>query len=604
MVSLTSEDAQTAIGKAGLAVGKVERKHSNEIAIGHVISQDPVPATMVEKGTAVSLVVSDGKDTPDDKTVTVPDVTGKTLEAAEDAIEKSRLSVGRIEEKYSGKVDAGRVVSQDPSPSTKVEKGTSVKLVVSKGEEPVQTVTVPDVTGMTQDGAEAEIEKKGLSVGKVQEKHSSEVDAGCVISQDPTAGTKVDKGASVKLVVSTGEEPAKTVSVPDVSGMTQEGAEKSILTSGLAVGGVDFKYSGEIPEGRVISQDPTAGTKVDKGASVKLVVSKGEEPAQTVSVPDVTGMTKESAESTLQDASLKGVCDGEVESKSVDPGCVVRQSIDPGTEVAEGTEVDFEVAVPPSMVSVPAIRGKSSDKAASIVENVGLVYDASEDYSDDVEKGYVISQDPAPEEEVPYGSTVSAVVSLGPEPKQQVEVPDLTGLPWSDAKDTLESVGLGAEKTGDPDGNVTGQDIDPGTMVDEGTVVTVTLASPAQQVKVPKVVGLTWKKAKKVLEEADLVADDTGDDDGLVVSQDPKDGSSVDEGSTVEVELDKDGKAKVPDLVGLSVDAARQALDDVGLKTDSDMPNHGTVSSQEPEAGEKAEWGSVVTLEVDTSDFE
>ena len=516
-------------------MGSIERKHSNEVALGHVISQNPAPSTMVDKGAAISLVVSDGKEAPEIKTVSVPDVTGMTKQKAGKAIKGGGLAVGKIEKKYSKDVDAGLVISQNPAPSTKVEKGTSINLVISKGKKQPSTVTV---------------------------------------------------------------------TVPDVTGMTQEGAEKAIMNEGLTVGGVEFEYSSEIPQGRVISQIPAPTSKVDKGASIKLVVSRGEEPPSSVTVPDVVGMAQEEAESTLRDANLKGVCDGEVESRSMDPGCVVRQSIDPGTEVAEDTEVAFEIAVPPAMVSVPAIRGKSSDKAAELIEGAGLVYEQSEDYSDEVEEGCVISQDPAPEVEVPFGSTVSAVISLGPEPKQQVEVPDLMDFTWLDAKNALESTGLGADMVGDPDGTVTGQDIDAGTMVDAGTVVTVTLESPAKQVKVPKVEGLTWKKAKKVLKEAGLVADDTGDDDGLVVNQDPKDDATVDEGSVVRVEIDKDAKAKVPDLVGKSVETARQALDDIGFKPDPDMPNHGTISNQDPAAGEKAKWGTVVTLEVDTSEFE
>jgi hypothetical protein len=101
------------------------------------------------------------------------------------------------------------------------------------------------------------------------------VASGSVISESPTAGTQVNAGASVNLVVSTG--PAQ-VAVPNVVGSTQAAASTAITNAGLVVGTVTNASSGTVASGSVISESPTAGTQVTTGSSVNLVVSTG--PAQ------------------------------------------------------------------------------------------------------------------------------------------------------------------------------------------------------------------------------------------------------------------------------------------------------------------------------------
>jgi len=132
---------------------------------------------------------------------------------------------------------------------------------------------VPNVVGDTQTVASAAIVTAGLTVGTIIQQSSSTVPSGNVISESPVALTLVNTGSSVSLVVSSG---ATQVAVPNVVGDTQTAASAAIVTAGLTVGTVTQQSSSTVPSGNVISESPVAGTLVNTGSSVSLVVSSGQ----------------------------------------------------------------------------------------------------------------------------------------------------------------------------------------------------------------------------------------------------------------------------------------------------------------------------------------
>ncbi len=134
--------------------------------------------------------------------VVVPDVIGMSLDDATSEITGAGLVVGEVSHEYSETTPAGRVISQEPVGGEKVSAGTEVDLAVSLGSE---TVTVPDVTGMSLDDAKDEITDAGLMVGEVTYDYSETVPEGHVISQEPAGGETVSPGSAVDLVVSLGE---------------------------------------------------------------------------------------------------------------------------------------------------------------------------------------------------------------------------------------------------------------------------------------------------------------------------------------------------------------------------------------------------------------
>jgi beta-lactam-binding protein with PASTA domain len=255
VVGTTQAAAQTALTNAGLTVGTITTASHATVASGRVISQNPGAGASVAAGSAVALVVSTGP--------AVPNVVGITQAAAQTAITTAGLRLGTVTSTNSQTVPIGRVISQTPAPGTKVAAGSAVNLVVSLG------AAVPNVVGLAQAAAQTAITVAGLTLGTVTTANSATVEIGAVISQTPTAGDNVAPGSAVALIVSLGAQ------VPNVVGLTQINAQKALTTAGLTVGLVTTTISATVPIGAVIGQKPGAGTNVDPGSSVALVISSG-----------------------------------------------------------------------------------------------------------------------------------------------------------------------------------------------------------------------------------------------------------------------------------------------------------------------------------------
>ena len=131
---------------------------------------------------------------------------------------------------------------------------------------------MPNLRGLKQADAVAKLQQMGLRLGSAYETFSDE-DSGTVISQDPRSGTRITKGQSVDITVSKGQK-VKKVTVPNVKGVPSDRAHTMLEGSGLKVGGSTEEASTQAA-GTVVSQSPAAGTEVDSGTAVQLVLSSG-----------------------------------------------------------------------------------------------------------------------------------------------------------------------------------------------------------------------------------------------------------------------------------------------------------------------------------------
>lgn len=276
-----------------------------------------------------------GGSSPSSDTVTVPTVTGLTQDAAETAITSAGLTVGTVSQKTSTTVDEGKVISQTPSGNKTVDKGSSVGLVISSG---AGTVTVPDLSNMTADQANAALTSAGL-VGKQGTSTSSEnVPSGEVINQTPAANSSTASGTTVTYVLSTG---SAKVSVPSVVGMAQNDAKSTLTNAGFQVYVGISEYSSSVDAGSVISQSPSGSSSATKGSTVTITVSKGAEPPTTVTVtvPAITGYTYAMAKSTLTNAGLTGTFLDETTKAASTSGTIVSVSPNEGSTVNSGSTV-------------------------------------------------------------------------------------------------------------------------------------------------------------------------------------------------------------------------------------------------------------------------
>jgi serine/threonine-protein kinase len=186
-------------------------------------------------------------------------VTGKTVDAATEALKTAGLERGNVTEVYSDTVDAGHVVRQDP-PDGKAPQGSAVDLWVSKGHAPA---AIPAVVGKSQDRAERMLRSAGF-VPVVQVAFSDQIARGLVIKVDPAEGTSTPYGDPVTITVSQGPEEFPA---PNFTGLTKAQAESKAAEMGLRV---SFVYLPNTPQATVLTQTPAAGTTVHAGDTITL----------------------------------------------------------------------------------------------------------------------------------------------------------------------------------------------------------------------------------------------------------------------------------------------------------------------------------------------
>jgi serine/threonine-protein kinase len=268
--------------------------------------------------------------------------------------------------------------------------------------EAAEPVGVPNVVGLERDLAIQQIEDAELEAS-VEEQPSTEVQQGIVIEQSPPAGSRIAKGDTVTIVVSTGP---REVEVPALAGRTYEEAVDILEELGLEPERVDV-FS-QRPPGIVASLDPRAGTLVDEGSVVTVRVSKG---TQLIPVPDVLEQSEDSARAELEAAGFQ-VEVVEAPSSSTPAGLVSAQSPDPGVEAARGSTVQITISTGPEQVRVPAVEGMSEGDAQDALDAEGLVAEVEcVVVVDPGQVGIVQDTDPEANTLVEVGSTV--IVKVG-----------------------------------------------------------------------------------------------------------------------------------------------------------------------------------------------
>ncbi|MBO4904008.1 MAG: PASTA domain-containing protein [Lachnospiraceae bacterium] len=209
-------------------------------------------------------------ETSSSSTAIVPNVVGMTVAEAGEALTKAGLTA-KATYKESTEYDKDYIVSQDIEGNTEVPAGTVLNLVVSSGK--IVGVNVPDVVGLSEAEAKVMLENEGFAMQK-QLQESDTVEKGNVISQNPLGATTAAKGSPITVVISSGKN-VEQITMPDLTGKTEEEAKVVIEEEGLSIGTVAEENSDTVEKGKVTSQSPAAGGMVDKGTAVDLKVSLG-----------------------------------------------------------------------------------------------------------------------------------------------------------------------------------------------------------------------------------------------------------------------------------------------------------------------------------------
>jgi eukaryotic-like serine/threonine-protein kinase len=248
--------ARAVMERAGFEV-QTERVQSSQ-PFDQVVDQDPNPGEEADEGATVTLEVSGGPGE-----VLVPPVANLRQTQAISELQEAGLKV-TTDREFSDRVRRDFAIRTVPREGTEVTRGTRVRLLVSAGPE---QIAVPDVVGLSRESAEAVLRDEGFGVA-VEEEESDEPE-GDVIAQDPSGGTEIERGGTVTITVSTGRPQ---VEVPDVVGQSEEAAAGRLDGAGLVPVRQERNVTDPTQDGVVIEQRPGAGTEVDEGRQVVIVI--------------------------------------------------------------------------------------------------------------------------------------------------------------------------------------------------------------------------------------------------------------------------------------------------------------------------------------------
>ena len=223
----------------------------------------------IETETETETETEKGSITQQKDTVTMIDVKGMTYEEAKVALNEIGLGIFKNGTQSSDDYDEGKIVSQDVEKGDKVEKNTTVKVIISSG---AGSVPVPDVTGSSSSNATAKLENAGFKVS-TDYKYSDSVAQGNVVETSPAAGTSAKKGETVIIYLSRG---AESTPMPNLIGQTEEQAKSTLSQMGCTVN-VNTEYNSTQEAGKVVGQSIDPGNAVTSGTTVTIAISKGQQ---------------------------------------------------------------------------------------------------------------------------------------------------------------------------------------------------------------------------------------------------------------------------------------------------------------------------------------
>lgn len=282
---------QTATEQAAEQEAERERKHSRNKKLGIFAAI----ALIAVIGAVVMALLNSGT-----KNYTIPNLSGLTKDQAIEAIEKDGHFQYKFSEQYDSNVEAGYVVDQNPNQGREFPEGTVINFTVSKGPEPAAQVTVPDLSNMTPEQAEAELAKYKLTGKSGNSEPSDDVEVGHVCRQSPDAGTSAKAGDTITYYLSSGPNE---VEVPNVSGYSENNAKSTLKSAGFTNVSVVYDNSDTVTSGLVVRTDPSAGTKTAANQTITVTVSTGPSDKR-VDVPYVVGESYSDARYELASAGF------------------------------------------------------------------------------------------------------------------------------------------------------------------------------------------------------------------------------------------------------------------------------------------------------------
>ena len=449
----------------------------------------------------------------------------------------------------------------------------------------VVNIELPDVSGMSAAAATAELVNVGLVVNEVDEE-SATVPVGTVIRQSPSAGSSVPSGEVVSIYVSAAGE-VETIAVPVVGGLTLVDARAALTAAGLTAT-VTRENSPTAAEDAVISSSPEAGTTVNVGSAVALVVSDG--PAST-QCADATGMTEAAATTALEAAGFT-VTSTLQASSTVANGSVI--------SCTETTATTATLTVSSGIDHCASLVGMNRAAAAASLVGAGLTLTETPTVSETVAANQVLTCTVA-------GTTATITYAIA----APINCPPVAGDTVLVARAALTAAGFADIQRVD----AASETVAAGMVIScavTGVSATITVSTGAANVPVPDVAGMTTAAGSNALTAAGFTVGTTQEIDSLlpagqIIRTTPLAGTAVAPGSAVNLVVSNGGAATVavPNVLGdtqavavAAINAANLTPTVVTQPVAAGSPTIGTVLNTSPAPGAMVAINSTVTLTV------
>ena len=207
-------------------------------------------------------------------TVVVPELVGKDVIYALEALTGLGLNTKVKGSEYSSEIPKNHVTRQAPEPGSEIKKGRDIRITISKG---ATTILMPDLKGLPIQQARIILEENDLCEANVSSVYIDNVEKDEIIAQNPPVGKEIEREKCVDLLVSSGA-PINKYKMPDLYGLSPDEAIMLIGKNRLIQGEIKSFFDAEKPDNIVVSQEPLSGYQVSEKTVVTLIINK--EPAE------------------------------------------------------------------------------------------------------------------------------------------------------------------------------------------------------------------------------------------------------------------------------------------------------------------------------------
>jgi len=204
------------------------------------------------------------------ETVSVPDLTGKTVAEAQSELVKKDLSLSASGSEFNDDWEKGKIIRQDPAPGSRIKVTKQVHVILSAGSERAE---VPALEGKMLEAVPPLLREAGLARGPLSQIHTSQYAAGKIISQFPAPRALVERGTPVALLISQGQQEDRYL-MPDLIGRRATRIVQRLQALDFKVSDIRYVYYPGLEAGLIVKQSPPGGFRIQKSYPITLEVSR------------------------------------------------------------------------------------------------------------------------------------------------------------------------------------------------------------------------------------------------------------------------------------------------------------------------------------------